>query len=78
MQTVPSNNFHLLSALLAPSSLILLSHCIATFLDTSQEQWGPWTHTLYCKDDPAYCVFANADFQGPNGGVSLIKEQSTP
>ena len=34
--------------------------------------WAPWTYRPYCAENTNYCVFTNADFQGPNRGVSII------
>ncbi|KAK4032175.1 SET domain-containing protein 5 [Parachaetomium inaequale] len=34
--------------------------------------WAPWTYRPYCADNTNYCVFTNADFQGPDRGVSVI------
>ncbi|KAK3904118.1 SET domain-containing protein 5 [Staphylotrichum tortipilum] len=37
--------------------------------------FAPWTHRPYCPPNTTYCVFTNADFQGPGRGVSIIDEQ---
>ncbi|KAK4155259.1 SET domain-containing protein 5 [Chaetomidium leptoderma] len=57
-----------------PGPLKLESHpsCVST-MGNNDASWAPWTHRPHCLDN--FCVFTNADFQGPDRGVSVIDMQ---
>jgi hypothetical protein len=52
--------------------------CVAASINITKERWTLWTQLPYCENDTNYCVFTNANFPGPNRGVSIIDEQPTP
>ena len=69
----------LLSSDCLPGPLKLEAHpaCVAASADDGDDavSWRPWTSPPYCPENTVYCVFTNAEFQGPGRGVSLIDVQ---